>query len=125
MDYPSFKIWWDEKDQIIRQIPKGINTLEMAQKVVTELFALLEQHPGAGLLVDGTDVPALTQQAGEFFQANFMDPRLKKVAFLNSSPATKFDIDYLAHTHPQAAAVLKKFDLFEDEEKAVKWLQQP
>lgn len=120
----GFKLWWDEENQIIRQVaPEGIHDSDTSKKIIEEIAVILQEHPGASILVEGHDNNLLTKGSGEMFRDAVLAGMFSKIAYVNINPIIEYDISYLVNSFPQPEKLLEVFQIFTDIDEAIAWLK--
>lgn len=116
----SYKVWWDKKNQIVRQKSWGINDESLAKRIVADEIKLLQKHTGAGLLVDGSEVPVTTKESGKIFKDAMKSEYITYVAFLQPTKVMFTILPFILNT----INLRKKFKIFYSEKEAIVWLQK-
>lgn len=119
----GFKIWWDEENQIIREVPSGLQDAAAATDIIGKVFELLQDHPRAGILIDGKNTSFLSKNGGEMFREASLNPLVGRLAFLNPNETIEVDIAHLVNTFPDPEKLLSKFKVFTAEKEAIEWLK--
>ena len=115
-----FRIWWDEKEQIVRARAFGVLDEKAAEGIRQETTRMAQEH-GDGLdwLIDLTQMTKATSKARKILAKASGHPSINKYAFAGASIFIRTVANFIA-----AAAGQKNARHFANEEQALAWLQE-
>jgi len=114
-----FKIWWDEKEGIIRNQSKGDFEEEDARTQMAELLRIAESKPGKVLVLnDLTEAGKASSGARKVFVQMLKSEEFAKHAFVGMRTLTRVIVSFLVR-----ASGAKNAMFFGTEEEAMKWLK--
>jgi hypothetical protein len=116
----SFKIWWDNKEQIVRARAFGLLDEEAAEGIREETARMAEEY-GDGLdwLIDLSQMTKVTAQARAILAEASGHPSIHKYTFAGASIFIRTVANFIA-----AAAGQKNARHFSSEEEALRWLRE-
>jgi len=120
---PKFKIWWDEKERVIRICIFGEQNEEEAKKIKEETYRLITSLREKGvkvinILADMTKAGAASSEARGIFAEWFRAGTINKIALFGGGPVPKTMAKMIF-----AFASYKKAKYLDTEEEALKWLK--
>ncbi|MDD4902313.1 MAG: STAS/SEC14 domain-containing protein [Patescibacteria group bacterium] len=115
----AFKIWWDEKEGILREKPSGEIDEACAKSMVEELLRAANARPGKILvLTDMSEGGSASSRARKIFAKELKNEKYAKHAFFGFTIFTKVLVSFIARS-----AGVKNVGYFATEREALKWLK--
>ena len=116
----KIKVWWDEKNGIIRNKTWGDFGKEDAQRLSSALLKLIESRPGQVLILnDLTEAGNASYEARKIFADMFKNERIKRRAFVGMKTLTKVIVSFIMNFSSS-----KNVKFFDTEEAALSWLKE-
>ncbi len=117
---PSFNVWLDEDNQIIRQRIEGVLSAEQFLQVSTmtaECAARLERPKEAKVLIEGAGLGRLPRAVRSATLDTLRQPDLKRVAIVTSHRFANVMMRFLV-----VATGIAKVRAFRTSDDAIRWL---
>jgi len=115
-----WKVWWDDKNQIIRSWFTGKTSQEDAEKSLKEINKLAYSHNCTALLSDSTKTETMDAGARKVFASAGKTTSLTKVAVVGASTTMRVITNFIV----SVAQTSVKIKYFENEKDAILWLQE-
>ncbi|OGZ17381.1 MAG: hypothetical protein A2Z78_01265 [Candidatus Nealsonbacteria bacterium RBG_13_36_15] len=120
----KIKIWWDEKEKIIREILIGDLNEEDAKRSINEVNKLVASKKKQGFkiinhLVDATKTGIATTKARDVFAAGFKKKLVNKVAIFGGGIIQKTIANFIFNY-----SGVKNAQYFDSEEEALEWIKE-
>lgn len=116
----KFKIWWDDKENILREKPSGNINETCAKNMVTELFKLANTKPGKVLvLTDMSEGGSASSAARKIFAEELKNEKFARHAFFGLTMFIRVLVSFIVH-----ASGVNNVAYFKSEDKALKWLKE-
>jgi SpoU rRNA methylase family enzyme len=114
------KVWWDEKEKVLRSKIYGDPDEEAAKQLLKEVAAIAENIPGKLLFLnDMSQAGKPTVEARKILIKGTNPNKIEKIAFFGGSLLTRIIISFI-----MASSGVNKVKSFTTEEKALKWLKE-
>jgi UDP-N-acetylmuramyl pentapeptide synthase len=114
------KVWWDEKEKVLRTKICGDQDGETAKKLLKEMAEAGEKIPGKLLVLnDMTQAGKPTIEARKQLISGTRPDKIKKIAFFGGNILTRIIISFI-----MASSGINKAKTFKTKEKALKWLKK-
>ena len=115
----KFKVWWDEKEGIIRNESKGDFEEDDAREQMEEILKIAEARPGKALVLnDLTQAGKASSGARKTYAQMLKSEEFAKHAFVGMSTLTRVIVSFLVR-----ASGAKNAMFFATEEEALRWLK--
>jgi hypothetical protein len=116
----QYKVWWDEKEEIIRGKFSGDFDEEAAKNVAEAVTKLAENRQG-GVLVLNDVIGAGTASSGarKVYAELGKNEKIERIAFIGLKTFTRVVVSFIS-----VAAGKKNIAYFNNETEALKWLKQ-
>lgn len=116
----KYKVWWDEKEGIIRCKYLGDFIEEDAKKYFSAVVKIAENEPGKALILnDMTTSGTASSGARKQFAELMKSDRFAKHAFWGANITTRVALSFVV-----AFSKVKNVKIFDTEEKALWWLKE-
>jgi len=120
----EFKVWWDEKEQVVRIIAIGDQTEEIAREMVAKEHQLITSLNKKGIrvinvLCDVAKAGTASSPARKFFADWIKEGKVNKFALCGGGILQNTTANFVFFF-----AGFKGVKSFTDEEKALKWLKE-
>ena len=121
---PRFKVWWDEKEEIVRILATGDQTEEIAREMVAQERQLISSLNGKGIevinvLCDVTGAGTASSTGRKIFVDWIKEGKVNKFALCGGRILTNTTANFVFFF-----AGFKDVKFFTSEEKALKWLKE-
>ena len=92
----KFKVWWDEKESIIRNKSWGDFEEKDAKEQADLILSLFETQPGKVLVLnDLTEAGTASSKARKIFSDLMKEKKIKKQAFIGMRTTTRVIISFI------------------------------
>jgi UDP-N-acetylmuramyl pentapeptide synthase len=119
MSETKFKVWWDEKEDIIRNQSRGDFEAEDAKAQMAEILGIAESKSGKVLVLnDMTEAGKASSGARRVYAQMLKSEKIAKHAFVGMRTLTRVIVSFLTK-----ASGAKNAMFFATEEEALKWLK--
>ena len=125
----NFKVWWDEKNQIIRSILIGNQKLSDAKGFVEQIIKLMKEKREGGISVfssinDATEAnmsfaPEIRKVYTNFLIEGRKGGYFNKTAIFGLRPTTRMIVNFLIGFSGD-----KSIKFFDTEKNALKWIEK-
>jgi hypothetical protein len=113
------KIWWDEKDKIVRSEFYGDADEKVAKEQIESMSKFYKTLKGDILvLIDLTQAGSTTSKARTIYADALKKMSVKKHAFIVKNIVLKVTVDFI-----MKASGAKNVKFFNDNEEALQWLK--
>jgi UDP-N-acetylmuramyl pentapeptide synthase len=116
----KFRVWWDQKERIIRNKAWGDFDEQDAQAHAEQIINLINIHPGkVAILNDMTEAGKASSRARKIFVNLIKNKKLRKHAFVGKKTVPRVVVSFIINF-----AGVKNARYFSTENEALKWLKQ-
>jgi UDP-N-acetylmuramyl pentapeptide synthase len=116
----EYTIWWDEKEEVLREKPCGDIDEAYAKSMSEELFKQANTKPGNVLvLTDMSDGGSATSAARKIFAEELKNKKYSKHAFFGLTTFTRILVSFIVR-----ASGVQNVGYFPTEQEALKWLKR-
>ena len=115
-----FKVWWDEKEGIIRTRSQGDFEEADARRQMAEILEIAESRPGKVLVLnDLTEAGKASSGARKVYAQMLESDKFARHAFVGMRTLTRVIVSFLVR-----ASGAENARFFASEEEALKWLKE-
>jgi hypothetical protein len=115
----KFKVWWDEKEGIIRNRSQGDFEEADARGQMAKILEMAERMPGKVLVLnDMTEAGTASSGARKVYAQTLRSEKIARHAFLDMRTLTRVIVSFLVR-----ASGAENARFFASEEEALKWLK--
>lgn len=119
MKEEKFRVWWDEKEGIIRNQSRGDFEEEDAKAQMAEILGIAESKSGKVLVLnDMTEAGKASSGARKVYAQTLKSENIAKHAFVGMSTLTRVIVSFLVRASGANNAMF-----FATEEEALRWLR--
>ena len=116
----KYKVWWDEKEGIIRQKAWGDFEEKDAKAQSIQINNIINSQSGKVLVLnDLSESGKASSQARKIYSEMMKNEKVKKHAFVGMKIMTKVIVSFIINF-----SGAKNVRLFNTEEEAIKWLKE-
>jgi hypothetical protein len=116
---PKYHVWWDENNQIIRNIARGDFEEDDARSQAEEIVRLVASRSGkVSILNDLTKSGKASSSARKIFAELMISERIEKQAFVGMKTVTRVIVSFIMRFSGVTNA-----RYFDTEQDALKWLK--